>query len=104
MAMAGEEFCAVVGSICFEASVDGMKHFAGYGGKGLELGFVACQQFQIEGLEMGIEARGAQRGHVERLAEIAIALAADARGLVDRGAGSLMSRIEAAVGHPLAHR
>ena len=51
---------------------------------------------------MRIEARCGECGHEERLAQIAIALAADARTSVHRSAGSLIGRIEPAVSYPLA--
>src|ERR1700757_1992311 len=81
-----------------------MEHLACYRGESLKLGFASCQQLEVEGLEMRIEARRGECRHEERLAQIAIALPADARRFVHRSTGSLMGGIEAAVSDPLAHR
>ena len=99
-----EEFGAVVDCIGFEDAIDGMEHFAGHGSECLKFGFASCQQLEIEGLQMRIEARRGECWHIQGLAQRAIALPADTRGFVHRSARSPMCRIEPAVSDPLTHR
>ena len=42
--------------------------------------------------------------HVERAAQVTVAGAADPGGLMQRGAGDLVRRVEPAMGYPLSHR
>ena len=79
-----------------------MEKFAHDGDDGLEGFFAVIAQSLGERVEVGVEALGGERGHIEGFAQAPVSLFGDARCAVDGGAGSDLSDIETGGGDPLS--
>ena len=70
----------------FEHAEDGVKQFPHDSDQGDHLGFAASAQMLIEGVQVGLTAKGDQGRHVEGAAQVEVAVFADARLLMHGGA------------------
>ena len=89
-------------SIVMEHSPNRVQQLSHDGDDGLHWLLPGLDQFLVEGLDAGFEADGHQGRHVQGRSKSAVAGAADARVLVNRGAGVEVTGIDAGVSDPLA--